>query len=927
MQPKVLLKYADNHVNRKQKGKKEKNMTSVNNSENNRKFYQFLQQQGGISGADANGDGAVTKTEFRKFLEENDFDFSALDGWNGEKAAKSENDLINKFWASINTNSAKTKIKGTRVRNSAALDEKEQQAILNRLEAEERLQEFVANLKIPSFIDNQAACRQEIQEKLMALVESDILKKGKDLSTLSALLEENAPLIRNQVSANTYASECMAEYMGDLARDYNYKYADDKTLNTMIKNLVKKMDADVDESEIQEAIEDLVKGYLATAKIGDGGIPAAGRTDSTEGEEIEEGISADAVWYNPTENSPLNDLQKAVLETELKASIEKVVTGYADYEAYKDLYDKAASDFIAETLKNAKYGTFESVKAYGKAEFENSEIGQKLLKTVQIKKLVGSDKFTKAISNELTKTLADYINENRRYLKAMATVENEVLEKAMNGEYGEPIDESKIIADIVKYVKAHIAEFYTNGFGDMDLETLNKTYDIMKESAVAEKDAEKSLTLQREAAIKYCDNLVARSNKFKEEITRIIGEDYKSVINSMMPSEINEKISKLKSRVLELGDAKSMTLDLAAWSSTNLTTKVIRSNTGNVDLETVRQSALNYLPSGGILGAVYYITRLRVFDAKSVDEILDIMSGFNNWQAPEGITSKTESSIAVTVRPGATTTFNIAAEGNFKDKNGKAMSVTSDRITYKSSNSIATVDAQGKVTITGGKAGTSYDVTISVLVDGVEVSTMVVKVKCELGVVGTDVLLDSISGWGNNANNPENLKILELRDGDSCNYDNSVTSKSLKDLYNSNAIVKLYYGSTADTDSLIKSTFGSLLGMIVSAFSTIDGINTTALEQARQQVFDQYTNPDTYSCEYSFFPSYRFIGSFDDDGYGEYDTINNLAWNMRDGNNGYHRIAISRNDDEMGAGKQSAAGVRIRDVVDDLIAAYNSLIS
>ena len=200
-------------------------MTSVNNNDNNQKIYQFLQQQGGISEADTNGDGAVTKSEFRKFLEEGGFDFSALDGWNGEKSTKSENDIINNFWKTINTNTSSAKIKGTKVRNSAALDEKEIKTVETRIKASEQLEQFVAELEIPSFVSDQDACRKEIQEKLMTLVEKSFIKAGKNIEDLAEFLEEKTPQIKNQVSAEIYASECIAQNMGDLAKEYNYKSA------------------------------------------------------------------------------------------------------------------------------------------------------------------------------------------------------------------------------------------------------------------------------------------------------------------------------------------------------------------------------------------------------------------------------------------------------------------------------------------------------------------------------------------------------------------------------------------------------------------------------------------------------------------------------------------------------------------------------
>ena len=61
------------------------------------RVYQFLAKQGNwISAADTNGDGAIIKTEFRNFMEEN-FE------WDGETSDAGKNDLINSFWNTIDT--------------------------------------------------------------------------------------------------------------------------------------------------------------------------------------------------------------------------------------------------------------------------------------------------------------------------------------------------------------------------------------------------------------------------------------------------------------------------------------------------------------------------------------------------------------------------------------------------------------------------------------------------------------------------------------------------------------------------------------------------------------------------------------------------------------------------------------------------------
>ena len=102
------------------------------------RVYAFLAKQGDwVNEADKNGDGAVIKSEFRDFMEEN-FE------WNGEESTDSaKNDLINSFWKTIDTNQS-GKVSGTKLKNKNALDKKELAAMEDRIEMYEILNEFTA---------------------------------------------------------------------------------------------------------------------------------------------------------------------------------------------------------------------------------------------------------------------------------------------------------------------------------------------------------------------------------------------------------------------------------------------------------------------------------------------------------------------------------------------------------------------------------------------------------------------------------------------------------------------------------------------------------------------------------------------------------------------------------------------------------------
>ena len=114
------------------------------------KVYLFLAQQGDWqSVADTNGDGGITKSEFREFME-NNFD------WDGETTAEGKNDLINTFWKSIDTNTT-GKISGTNLKNKNALDSGEIANMETRIEMYEILDDFIStNVKCPSVVSDSA---------------------------------------------------------------------------------------------------------------------------------------------------------------------------------------------------------------------------------------------------------------------------------------------------------------------------------------------------------------------------------------------------------------------------------------------------------------------------------------------------------------------------------------------------------------------------------------------------------------------------------------------------------------------------------------------------------------------------------------------------------------------------------------------------
>ena len=498
------------------------------------RVYQFLAKQGDwVSAADKNGDGAVIKTEFRNFMEEN-FE------WDGETTDAGKNDLINSFWNSIDTDQS-GKIKGTNLKDKNALNSAEIDAMQDRIEMYEILNEFTSTINAPSVVSDAAGWKKSVSEGLGALVEQYI-KEGGKAENLQAYLAEKAPAVQQKTTADYCANEYLKDEMSDFVKEYSYSYADDGTLQGIIDTYIQNIPADTSFEDIKDKVIDIIDAYLSTAGLKDG----------------DPSILAD-YGYNATEDSPINDLQKSIIKKNIETALEEV-KNKEDYEANSSLYDTAISDYITNLLAGAKFGDFEELQGYGLTEFEASDNYKTVEKTIEVKNVFGSDELTAELTNAISESFAQRLsNIMAGELTAYDNLINEALTKTQNGDFdtanGE-LDKDKLIDWIVNEAKTNLSDFYPNGFGDMPIDELNITYDALVESAKEQQDAAKI----KEAAISYCNALCDKSTVLANAVKDIFGTSYATEINKLLSGEIEEKMTQLKAKALELGDASTFTL-------------------------------------------------------------------------------------------------------------------------------------------------------------------------------------------------------------------------------------------------------------------------------------------------------------------------------------------------------------------------------
>lgn len=648
------------------------------------KVYLFLAKQGDwATAADKNGDGTVIKSEFRQYME-NNYE------WNGEDAS-AKSDLINQFWKEIDTKQSGKLNK--KLNNKGALDKNEINTMNNKIQMYETLNQYTSTIEVPSVVQDRTNWKKSVAESLANKVDAYI-SSNKSADDLEAYLQEISPEIERKATADYCANQYLNTEMKDIVKEYGYSYADDSTLQGMIDNYISQLSANSGEipsdEEINETVINIINEYLSTAGLKDS-----------------DGFDLSQYGYTANDNSPLNDLQKSIIKSNLQKNLQDI-SKESDYETYKSLYDDAVNQFIESKLADGKFADFATLQDYGIAEFENSDNYKSVKKAVSVKAYIDSADFKSAISSAVSSAFADRIsNVMTGEVPAYDTLISDIMTKAQNGEFDNAdgsLNTEKMQKYIIEQVKSNIAEFYPNGLGDMSLDDLSTMYDALVEAAREKNDAAKV----KEAAISYCQAVSKKSTTLAQAVKDVFGAGYAATINKMLSGEIDSKMTELKAKVNEIGDASSCTL--AGWTT-------------------------------------------------SVGDSINIL-------------------------PGATVTYGLAA--NILNNNGM---VSSDRITYATNNSNATVK-DGILTITAPSGSSEYTIEVYAMVDGEKIGdAKKIKVSCQQKdaknmstehnvLVNGEYLDDLIS------NHNKTLKIsgFHRNGGNSLNDSKSAAKESIKNV-------------------------------------------------------------------------------------------------------------------------------------------------
>ena len=345
---------------------------------------------------DINGDGKIIQAECRYYLKEN-AGMIQLEKDSQGKEVETLNDVINRFWKSINSNT-----KGSSV---ATLDEKEITKLNQRLEYYENFEEFFKTVTAEfggtdyNFIggDYRTKWIESVKASLLNSLEGFISKGGKpeDVAKfLNGEMDDNyyddptrknlKQLAMNMTTANAYARICLDQ--NEAMRGHEFK-----DLESKIDYYIQTLGDNVSVSEIKSAVEKIVDDYVATSF---------------------------SSWQCPDEEKdlPLNEIQAYTLKKHLTEIMEEIKKK-PEYKEYQELYDSAIAEFIENTIKKANRGNYVELLKMTYSEAEQSAEFSEVLEKIEEAKAAAED--LRILPDDFFKDLPDtvelFVNSTKSY--------------------------------------------------------------------------------------------------------------------------------------------------------------------------------------------------------------------------------------------------------------------------------------------------------------------------------------------------------------------------------------------------------------------------------------------------------------------------------------------------------------------------------
>ena len=364
-----------------------------------------------------NNNGVLTKNEFCNFML--DLDDLWVDGLGDTDNAK--RDVINKFWATIDSNTGGN-IKGKGCSNKNAVDLKELEQNQTIMDATQQIDQYVSDKYPPSVqginIDTKSWKDSVSAGMLNSVINAIHNNEEYDIDYVYKTVSNKA--IADYVALNT-VPKLIEEQIGTLS---GYKFGDDKVWASIIDKYIESINADTDVEQIISDVQEIAQAYVNTA------------IDNSD-EDVQL-----LKQYGYNNKGVLNDLQYAVIGENVKNEFISLINSDDNYVKFQELYeakpnevDNVVNSYIKNLLKNEKNAKFSDnmnkIQEYATTVLESKELNT-LLK-----------RFT--LNNDVNTQLA---NDYRKEIRTEAiqtifgTIEPDDLEKLIDN-YSEDVLDTK----------------------------------------------------------------------------------------------------------------------------------------------------------------------------------------------------------------------------------------------------------------------------------------------------------------------------------------------------------------------------------------------------------------------------------------------------------------------------------------------------
>ncbi len=492
------------------------------------KAYQFLASFGDVNawkeqadGCGTNGkkDGTVIKSEFRAFMKEN------FASWNGESnTVKEVNDLVDRFWNKIDTNTSEKKIAGTAYKDLNGLNNDEVEALGNKLELYVAFDTYMSKISAPKVLTTQAMqWKKDVRDGLSVSLE-EYIKQGGSKDGLEAYLEQIRPTVENKATANCCAKEYQDSLASGILKDYkDFDIRSDEDLQNIINKYLEGVGADKTPEQIQEDIKAILDGYLATAGIGKGNSDILGD-----------------YGYSQNEDDRLNAIQSEKVKKDLLNSVKN--SDY--YKKYPEDFTKLIENFVKSlTVKDIKGDITELFTS--STEYKNFE------KQCQVYDLFADDNtdWADAIKNgNFSENLQNVLGDEVRKLPINYTIIDAAVAQVLNGNFVNSdgsIDTESLKQWALEQFIVELAQKTHSEYSKAELE------DLYYKSA----EIDPSIENKRASALATCKSLAKFGTKHAERVADYID----NIKNAGRSSTIDNNMKALFAAIKNVQETSSTT--------------------------------------------------------------------------------------------------------------------------------------------------------------------------------------------------------------------------------------------------------------------------------------------------------------------------------------------------------------------------------